>query len=288
MSSRSFDALVLDLDGTLLDESGRVRPRNLEALRAAQAAGVRVMVATGRSSLSAHPVLEELELELPAIVFNGAGLYCFRRRRLLEERVLSNRSVQRVLQYARARDFLTVVMRSEDKLSTEPHDDEERRALEWMAGLRIVPRDELDAAEYVVRVTLLSRDHGDSGRFAREVEEHVAAPSYITDFPLNVLPHHRASRLDVIDLHPPCQGKGEALRFLAEEHGIPAHRVVAVGDATNDIPMFACAGLSVCMEDGMAEARAAAKRIIGTHAGDAIAELVEELFLRSGAPVPRP
>ncbi|MBK7877828.1 MAG: HAD-IIB family hydrolase [Planctomycetes bacterium] len=88
MSSRAYDALVLDLDGTLLDDAGRVRPRSRAALQAARAAGVRVLVATGRSSLSAHDVLDELDLDLPAIVFNGAGLYCPKKKRLLEERVL--------------------------------------------------------------------------------------------------------------------------------------------------------------------------------------------------------
>ncbi|MBK7877829.1 MAG: HAD family phosphatase [Planctomycetes bacterium] len=148
-----------------------------------------------------------------------------------------------------------------------------------MSGLKLVERDELDGAEYVIRVSLFSRDHGDSARFAREVEAAVDGPCYITDFPLNVLPHHRESRLDVIDLHPPCLGKAEALRFLAEEHGIPPERVVAVGDATNDVPMFEAAGLSVCMSTGMEEARRVARRVIGSNEADSIAELVEELFL---------
>ena len=276
---RAYDAIVLDLDGTLLDEGSSIRPRNREALLAAEAAGVKVMIATGRSSLSADPVLVELDLGLPAIVFNGAGLYCARKKRLLEERILSNRSVERVLAYARERDLLTVVMRADDKLTTRPHDEEEERALRWMTGLKRVERDALEGTEYVIRVTLLSRDHGDSARFAREVEEAVRAPCYITDFPLHVLPHHRDSALDVIDLHPPCLGKAEALRFLREEHGVDPARVVAVGDATNDLPMFEAAGLSVCMAEGMPEARAAARRVIGSNESDAIADLVEELFL---------
>jgi hydroxymethylpyrimidine pyrophosphatase-like HAD family hydrolase len=80
-------------------------------------------------------------------------------------------------------------------------------------------------------------------------------------------------------VHPPCSGKAEALRVLAERYGIPASRVVAIGDATNDIPMLEAAGLSVAMEDGMPEAVAVAKRVIGGHDTTAIAELVEELFL---------
>ena len=51
-----------------------------------------------------------------------------------------------------------------------------------------------------------------------------------------------------------------------------------MGDATNDIPMFAAAGLSAAMGDGMPEALAAADRVIGASDTDAIAELVSELF----------
>ncbi|MBK7645490.1 MAG: HAD family phosphatase [Planctomycetes bacterium] len=52
-----------------------------------------------------------------------------------------------------------------------------------------------------------------------------------------------------------------------------------MGDATNDLPMFELAGLSVAMENSMTEALAAATRVIGSNNGPAIAELVEELFL---------
>ena len=276
--SRPYDALVLDLDGTLLDESGSVHPRNRDAIRAAAAEGVVVLIATGRSSLSAQPILDHLGLDTPAVVFNGAGLYAPRERRMIEERVLSNRTLLRSLALGRERDWMTVLMCADRKLALEPRDEQEVSALALMTGVRCVPRAEL-SAEFVVRVTYFSRDHASSEGFGDEVERAIAHPIYLTHFPLSVLPSHRHSPLNVVDVHPPCRGKAEALRFLEEQHGIPASRVVAVGDATNDIPMLEAAGLSVAMGDGMAEARAIARRVIGGHDTTAIAELVEELFL---------
>ena len=278
MSTRAYDALLLDLDGTLLDDRSLVQAQAAEALRAATAAGVRVMVATGRSNLSAHDVLVELGLEAPAIVFNGAGLYCARRRRLLEERTLGNRTLQRTLAFAERHGHLPVVMCAERKFALAPRDAAEEAALSLMTGLEIVGRAEL-AAEYVMRVTLFSRNHARSGEFAEELERAVALPLYTTHFPLSALASHRASPLHVLDIHPPCAGKGEALRVLEETYGIPPARVVAVGDASNDIPMFERAGLAVAMENSMGEALAAAQRVIGSNNGPAIAELVAELFL---------
>lgn len=281
MSERPYDAIVLDLDGTLLDERGEVLPENRLALSAAAARGVRVMVATGRSSLSAHPVLESLGLDEPAVVFNGAAVWCPRERRMLEERVLSNRTLARTLAFARGRDLLTVVMCAGRKLALAPRDDEEAAALALMTALELVGRDEL-AAEYAIRVTLFSRGHDRSGDLARELEEAVDLPLYLTDFPLSALPSHRSSRLSVVDVQPPCRGKGEALRWLSERHGVDPRRVVAVGDASNDVPMFEAAGLAVAMAESMPEALAAADRVIGSHRTPAIAQLVEELFLAPG------
>jgi Cof subfamily protein (haloacid dehalogenase superfamily) len=255
-----------------------VHPRNREALLAAAAEGVVVLVATGRSSLSAQPILDHLGLDTPAIVFNGAALYSPRDGKMLEERVLSNRTVARSLELGRERDWMTVLMCADRKLALEPRDEQEVSALALMTGVRFVPRDEL-SAEFVVRVTYFSREHETSEGFGDEVERAIGEPVYLTQFPLAILPSHRTSRLHVVDVHPPCRGKGEALRVLEELYGISKDRVVAVGDATNDIPMFESAGLAVAMGDGMEEARAAAHRVIGGHDTTAIAELVEELFL---------
>ena len=130
-----------------------------------------------------------------------------------------------------------------------------------------------------IRVTLFSARQASSDEFAADVSRAIDQPIYLTHFPLNLLAHHRESELLVVDLHPPCCGKGEALRVLEERYGIPRQRVVAIGDATNDIDMFVRAGLAVAMENSMPEARAKATRVIGNNNSDTIGELVEELFL---------
>ena len=66
--------------------------------------------------------------------------------------------------------------------------------------------------------------------------------------------------------------------MLAERFGIPPERVVAVGDADNDVPMLAAAGLGVAMENAYPAALSAAQRVIGPNDSDAIALLVEDLF----------
>jgi hypothetical protein len=61
------------MDGTLLGDDGRVSPRNLAALLAAQAAGILVVVATGRRHSYAMHVLRPLGLHHSSVLVSSNG-----------------------------------------------------------------------------------------------------------------------------------------------------------------------------------------------------------------------
>ncbi len=277
MIARPYRALVLDLDGTLVTDEGTIRPRTLARLRELHESGARVMVATGRSELGVQVVLDELAMDTPAIVFNGAGLFCPLERRLLEERLLSERVVSRAFAFAERSGLLPLVQVSGAKYAPRPRDDEEARALRGLEGLVLVEPGGLPR-QNVIRITFFSRQHAESDHLALEVESAIDQPLHVTHFPLRALPYHKDSSLHVVDLQPPSRGKGEALRVLEERYGIASGQVVAVGDADNDLPMLERAGLAVAMENSMPRVLAIAARVIGSNNSDAIAELVEELF----------
>jgi hypothetical protein len=275
---RKYDAICLDLDGTLVTDQGSVLPRTVKALRAAEERGVRVMIATGRSEGGTVHVLDELGLSTPALVYNGAGIWCPRERRMLEERVLSNRTVADSLAWADEVGSLAVVMQSGAKYVAPPRTPEERGAISQLEDLHIVPSAELPR-EVLMRITFFSGAWPSSRAFHDAYVAAVRQPVYLTHFPLSALVQHRGNPLDVLDVQPPCRGKGEALRFLEETYGIPPERVVCVGDAGNDVPMLTRCGLAVAMENAFEDALAAAHKVIRSNNTEAIAELVEELFL---------
>lgn len=274
---RPYDALLLDLDGTLVADDGHIRPRVLERLRALHADGVTVMVATGRSEGGTKDVLAELGFETPAIVFNGAGIWCPVEERLVEERLLADEAVTDLLAWTTAHDLLPVVVGASSKHAITPRTEFEERALAYFHDLEVVDPGELPT-EYVIRVTVFSATHETSTELRERIDAELRRPVYITDFPLSWLAEHRDSPLLVADVQPPCRGKGEGLRFLRERFDIDPTRVVAIGDATNDVPMFQDAGLAVAMGNGMPEALAAADRVIGDNNSDTLVDLFDELF----------
>ena len=65
--------IAIDMDGTLLGDSGQVSPRNLSALLAAESAGIEVVVATGRRHSYAMRVLSPLGLHHASALVSSNG-----------------------------------------------------------------------------------------------------------------------------------------------------------------------------------------------------------------------
>ncbi|MGE4601600.1 MAG: HAD family hydrolase [Planctomycetota bacterium] len=274
---RDYDALILDLDGTLLRDDGTIPPATRIALQRISAEDIHVMIATGRSEQSAEPIIQDLGILNPAVIYNGAAIWCPREKRLIEERHLADDHLECLLNFAEVEGLLPVVMCAGSKRALSPRSEIFEYALHDIKDIEIVSEAEM-RVERPIRLSLFSDRHQDTDSFARSVRNLSSTDAYLTWFPLNLLPSHRDSPLQVVDIQPQCDGKKEALRYLQESRGIRANRCVAIGDAPNDIPMVEAAGLGVAMGNGMDELKEVADRVIGSNNTAAIAELVDELW----------
>ena len=70
----SVRMMVIDIDGTLLPSAGTaVSPRNCEAVREIQAAGIEVVIATGRRQAYAMPLLTPVGLAPETVLITSNG-----------------------------------------------------------------------------------------------------------------------------------------------------------------------------------------------------------------------
>lgn len=275
--SRAYDALVLDIDGTLLDDEEQLSPRTLTAIASARRTGVKVMLATGRSHDGVREIAHRLELDVPSVVLNGAAVYCRHEDRLIERFTLDPALVERLIGYAGSHSLLAVVASAAGQFARPPRPHE----LELLAGfsqLSVLAEQELPRTD-ALRMTLFSLCHASSEALLTELRAVASSyVAYYTHFALAALAGFRDSRAQVVDVQPDCLGKAEALRLLERRHGIAAERVVAVGDAGNDLPMLGAAGLGVAMGNASDAVKQVANRVIGTNNSDALARLIETLF----------
>ena len=71
---------ITDLDGTLLNGNSVVSPRSTQIINDLLHKGMRFTVATARTPATVVPLLQQLDLDIPAVLMNGAVLYDIRRK----------------------------------------------------------------------------------------------------------------------------------------------------------------------------------------------------------------
>ena len=73
VAADSIRLIAVDIDGTLLNPQFQISSEDLAALRNAQAAGIEVVLVTGRRHTFALPIAQQLGFDLWLICSNGAG-----------------------------------------------------------------------------------------------------------------------------------------------------------------------------------------------------------------------
>ncbi len=74
--------------------------------------------------------------------------------------------------------------------------------------------------------------------------------------------------------------KAPCLAKIAEHYGVPRQRVMAIGDAPNDLGMLQWAGLSIAVRNGWRDVRQAAHFVVASNNEDGVAEAIEQYALR--------
>jgi Cof subfamily protein (haloacid dehalogenase superfamily) len=263
--------IATDLDGTLLNDQGEVSPRTVAALRAAHAAGVIVVFATGRPPFVAA---REVTAVGPAVAYgvmangsmvctlpDGESLYSIR------------------FPMALAVDAIEK-LRADDPsfgfaLATDRGFTEEAGFAERMPVLRTraTVEDVLSGHDGATEVIKLLAFH--HHRSAMELLD-IIPPIVGGDLVAN----HMGT--EAIELGPPGADKGAGLRWLCAHLDVDAADVMVFGDEINDLAMFEFAGHSVAVANAAPMVRAAATEVTASNEDDGVAVVIERL-LASGS-----
>ena len=89
----------------------------------------------------------------------------------------------------------------------------------------------------------------------------------------------RRSQPYYLDVTPQIATKGHAATEIARVVGVPLSEVAVIGDAANDLPMFAVAGLRIAMGNGIAELKSQAHFTTASNAEDGFAVAMQRFVL---------
>jgi len=277
MASR-IRLIALDIDGTLLRSDKTVAPRTRLAIDRARAAGVRLVLVTGRRYPSAHRVARELGGEVPLVLHNGAlivdGGRVLRCRPLARETAGLTIALGRaagmepVVHCGAAGEGLLLVDAAAPRVGLvgfylERARDEVRSVSDLGAAL---------ASQIVIQV-MFGGTRAETDALRARLAEALAGHARLerTVYP--------ASGLVLLDVVDPSVGKAEALAFVQRRWGIGCEETLAIGDNWNDREMVAAAGLGFVMGNADPELLALGMPTLPTNDEDGVACAVERHVL---------
>ena len=258
------------MDGTLLDLDGmRVSRRNADALRRAEDAGARVVIATGRPVVWLGPVIDA-GFTGTAVCMNGAVTYDIAAGVIVASAPMLPSAMRAFVESLADRvEFALAV----ERLGTSEHDfwAEETYRHPWVVGgYQALNRSDLLADP---AGKLLVRGLSDSATLAAAARA-AAADAHVGD----QLSITYSTDDGLIEVAAAGVNKGETLARLAGQWGIDAADTVAFGDMPNDLEMLTWAGHGVAMANAHPDLAAVASEIAPHHGEDGVAAVLERWF----------
>ena len=261
---------VSDLDGTLLSDSGKLRPRTADMLNSFIDCGTLFSYCTARGLASAGEIMSGVRLNAPVVLMNGVyiydpvtGEYPFRvsfgeeQCGLLKRAVTENGERPMIFSFIDGTERMSYIEGSPNlkKHLSRRKGDKRRRPVtdtgEMFAG-EIFYASFIDPENISALERIFTRENG------------FMTASYIDTYS----PHQRW-----FEVFPAEAGKASAVAKLKALTG--ADEVVCFGDNANDLPMFEAADRCYAVGNAIQELKAAADGVIGTNESGGVPEFIQ-------------
>ena len=267
----SIKLVAIDIDGTLVNNNREITPEVFEAIQKAKAAGVKIVIATGRPLLGVKNILESLNL-LDAgdyvITYNGA---------LVQATATGEAFIDEPLTYD---DYVDIEMESR-RLKTPLHS----------ITMSTIYTHNRNISKYSINeayITGLPLKY----RTAEEMAKHEIIKMMYIDEPekldetITKLPQRFKERYTIVKSTPfyleilnKNASKGLGVQHLAEKLGISHEETMAIGDEENDRSMLEAVGNPVVMANGNPELKKIAKYITKSNEASGVAHAINEWVL---------
>jgi Cof subfamily protein (haloacid dehalogenase superfamily) len=260
--------IATDLDGTLLRADKTISPRTRAALDRATAAGVPVVLVTGRPIRWLRLVYEQLREPLAAVCANGAVVYDPVNDEVLRADPLSPAVLAEIAERLAAEV-------PEAVLAVEIADGREMRhhvdyPILWDSehgGVRAVDAVHELVTEPAVKL-LVRAGQRDPDEFTARIGKALTGLAEAT----------HSSQSGLVEVSASGVTKAAGLAWYCEKLGVPAAEVTAFGDMPNDVPMLTWAGRAVAVGNAHPAVKEIADEVIASNEDDGVAAYLESLL----------
>ncbi|WP_139492574.1 HAD family hydrolase [Brevibacillus dissolubilis] len=274
---------AFDLDGTMLNRQSQMSEGNKEACRALQAQGCKLLLATGRTYLSASMACDQYPFD-GYVCSNGAAIY-EADGTLIQSVNLPPDIVTDAVDMIKQR---TIYYEVHDTLSNRWMIQEDRARVEQ----ELLPQEDKHGAfslrNYSFHKLTKVIEQEELFRKIRSGENQIVKVFYWHPDPAEILwvreqlaplgerIHLTSSGSRNVELVAPGVNKWQGLQHFTRRWGITAERIAAFGDAANDTDILSQVGVSVAMGNASDEIKQLTRYTTRSHEEDGVAHFIRE------------
>lgn len=261
--------LAIDLDDTLLGDDLVISQETKQAVKKAKAAGVKVVIATGRMYCSALPYAQELGLAEEIITYNGALM----KKIAAEEEVFHHpvplSVTKQIADYIETED-LHLNLYLDDALYVNKSGWGADYYEEVSGEEAVLIEEPLDQflSQPPTKLLIIERDEEKRERSLQTLKQKFGEQVYVT-----------SSKTYFIEIMNRIVSKGEALQELTDRLEIDREEVIAIGDSYNDLEMLEYAGLGAAVNNADQPIREQADYVTASEHDEGVAEVINKFIL---------
>lgn len=271
--------IAIDIDGTLLDSNRELSEENYQAIQEAKAAGIQVVLCTGRPLRSMNYLLDKVGLKGEqdlAITYNGGLIQKTSTGEVVHEVTLDRADSSAIYELSKQLN-LPVNFIDLDYIYEPPYP--EGRASIYNKGVTNIPKDQalqfadVDIEElpdpFPINKAVLSRP-------AHEIDEVVSMipAEYYDKF--NIY----KSQDTILEVLPLNVDKGQAMRIVGDMLGLDKSQIMGIGDQENDYSLVKHAGIGVAMDNAIDMVKDAADYITKSNNESGVAHAIRKFALK--------
>ena len=267
----------MDIDGTLVDDHNQVSNANRAAMHRAIAAGLHIVLATGRRYRTTRLVMDQMALPLPAICLGGA-LVKDANGAVLHRELFPPPQVAELL--ALTHELGLALLLHRDSHQHGGADFVIDASVPWNEATRYymntnghVGQTDTEPEASPHKDVLMAGCFGE-----REPLEELQSRIERLNTLATVLVESKGTPGWYLETTLGHVNKWHALTHYCADRGTPHNAVAAIGDALNDLPMIRGAALGVAMANANEQVREAADWIAPSNNEDGVATLIDRLL----------
>jgi len=270
MKSSAIRLFAVDVDGTLLDSTHRLRTDVKDSVCRLAASGLEIALATARGPAAVREIVRQFDFSPWLICFSGGWIG------ELELPSLQPEDVR--LDYRICFAAAHSILRTAFDYNVEPNVfTPESWRVRKVTGEILQESRIVNLEPSIVTDLLADGEQPSKIMLISSIDE---APDVLERIRKSIRPFSTAtfSKTNYLEVLPVGVNKAKALAVLTETLGFELSQVAAIGDAPNDLEMLKAVGLAIAMGNASSEVKASAEWVVGTNDEAGVAQAAQRLL----------